>query len=144
MSDDDEIHKQHLAYLEDLQDRLDDDSDLPTTWVVEDYNAHADSPAFVKYDDQKRRFDLIPYDALEEIIKVLEAGAEKYSDHNWSRGCVWSRYWSATMRHVTAWWMGESADQETGLSHLAHAGCCILFLLAFELRNAGTDDRGGS
>lgn len=133
-----------------------DDSEVPSQWAVDDYEVgpeyepddvafnHVDSPAFVKYDDQKRRWDLLPWDALSEIVKVLEAGAIKYDDHNWARGCAWSRYWSATMRHVTAWWMGESTDQETGLSHLAHAGCCILFLLAFELRHAGTDDRGGS
>ena len=96
---------------------------------------------FVKNDEGKRRWELIPVDALEEIIKVLEHGAVKYDDHNWSRGAAWSRYWSATMRHVTAWWWGESNDEETGLSHLAHAGCCIIFLLAYELRDLGDDDR---
>jgi len=142
------LDREHIRDLaEQIGEHVEDDSELPQQWAVEDYDnqdTHIDSPAFVKYDDQKRRYDLIPYDALEEIVKVLEAGAEKYSDNNWARGCVWSRYWSACMRHVTAWWRGESADPETGLSHLAHAGCCILFLLAFELRNAGTDDRGGS
>jgi hypothetical protein len=100
-----------------------------------------DTPPFVKYDGRKRRYDLLPFDALEEVIKVLEAGAEKYDDHNWTRGCAWSRYWSAAMRHLTAWWLGESADSETGLSHLAHAVCCLLFLIAFEKRNIGDDDR---
>ena len=99
---------------------------------------------FVKHDSGKRRYDLIPYDALEEIVKVLEFGATKYDDNNWCRGAAWSRYWTATMRHVVAWWSGESNDKETGLSHLAHAGCCILFLLAYELRGLGADDRSSS
>ena len=99
---------------------------------------------FIKHDSGKRRYDLLPYDALEEIIKVLEFGALKYEDNNWLRGCEWSRYWTACMRHITAWWMGESVDAETGLSHLAHAGCCILFLLGFELRDIGDDNRNSS
>lgn len=106
--------------------------------------AMGNGSGFIKHDsgDEKRRYDLLPYDALGEIIKALECGANKYSDNNWARGCAWSRYWAACMRHTTAWWMGESKDPETGLSHLAHAGCCILFLIAFELRDIGEDNRG--
>ena len=32
------------------------------------------------------RFDLIPYEALEELAKWYEAGAEKYGDRNWEKG----------------------------------------------------------
>ncbi len=39
------------------------------------------------------------------------------------------RYYEALIRHVTAWWCGESCDKDDGLHHLAHAGCCLLFLL---------------
>lgn len=101
----------------------------------------ANNPVFQKFDTGKRRYDLIPYDALEEVLKCLEHGAVKYDDHNWSRGTVWSRYWSASMRHLTAWWMGESNDPESGLSHLAHAICATLFVLSYELRGIGEDDR---
>lgn len=97
--------------------------------------------AFQKHDEGKRRYDLIPYDALEEIIKALEHGAEEYSDWNWLKGTVWSRYFAPAMRHLTAWWMGESRDAESGLSHLAHAGACILFLITYEKRLLGKDDR---
>jgi len=84
---------------------------------------------------------LLPGDALEEIVQVLEFGSIKYSARNWEKGMAWHRPFAALMRHMWAWWRGENADRETGLSHLAHAGCCILFLLAFELRKVGTDDR---
>jgi len=83
----------------------------------------------------------MPGDALEEIAKVLEFGAIKYSARNWELGMAWSRPFAALMRHMWAWWRGEDKDSETGLTHLAHAGCCILFLLSFELRRVGTDDR---
>jgi hypothetical protein len=42
------------------------------------------------------------------------------------------RYFAALMRHLTAWWDGERADPESGLHHLAHAGCCLLFLIWFD------------
>ena len=32
------------------------------------------------------RFDLFPYEALEELAKWYEAGAEKYGDRNWEKG----------------------------------------------------------
>jgi hypothetical protein len=105
-------------------------------------NLTSDNDDFVKHDNSdKRRYDLLPLDAIEEIIKALEFGASKYDDFNWLKGCEWSRYWSAAMRHLTAWWMGESKDQESGLSHLAHVGACLLFLLTFEIRDIGIDNR---
>jgi len=42
------------------------------------------------------------------------------------------RYYDAAMRHLYAWFNGEPKDLETGESHLAHAICCLLFLLWFE------------
>lgn len=95
----------------------------------------------VKADDGKLPWHLMPGDALEEIVKVLDFGQRKYAARNWEKGMAWHRPYSALMRHMWAWWRGEDKDQETGLSHLAHAGCCILFLLSFELRRTGTDDR---
>lgn len=96
---------------------------------------------FQKHDSGKRRYDLLPYDALDEIVKVLEHGAAKYDDHNWTKGTAWSRYWSASLRHLTAYWRGEDNDPESGLNHLAHAACAILFLISYSLRGTGTDDR---
>lgn len=94
-----------------------------------------------KYDNGKLPWDLLPPDAVEEIIKVLSFGASKYGAYNWARGMSWSRVFAALMRHMWAWWGGQNKDPETGISHLAHAGCCILFLLAYEKRGIGTDDR---
>jgi len=95
----------------------------------------------VKYDDEKLLWQLLPYDAIEEIVKVMTLGAKKYNERNWEGGMKWSRIIGALFRHVTAWYRGQDKDPETGLSHLAHAGCCILFLIAYEKRNAGEDDR---
>jgi len=84
---------------------------------------------------------LLPWDAVRGVVKVLKFGADKYDERNWERGMDWSRCFSACMRHMTAWFHGESVDPETGYSHLWHAACCILFLIAFEMRGVGRDDR---
>ena len=96
---------------------------------------------FVKADDAKTRQDLLPPELLEETAKVLTFGAQKYSAHNWAQGASWSRYFSAMMRHMWAWWRGEDNDPETGFSHLAHAACCLSFLIAYQRRGLGEDDR---
>jgi hypothetical protein len=96
-----------------------------------------------KDDGAKIPLDLLPFDALEEVAKVLQFGAKKYARRNWEKGLPISRVLAATLRHVFAYMRGEDKDPETGFSHLAHAGCEILFALAFECRGRkDLDDRG--
>ena len=87
-----------------------------------------------KYDAGKLRWSLLPIKPVEEIVKVLMFGANKYGDNNW-QGLEGGkeRYYDAMLRHIAAWKEGEQNDSESGLLHLAHAGCCLLFLLWFEV-----------
>lgn len=94
-----------------------------------------------KDDSGKNRVDLLPVDALEEVSKVLTFGARKYADRNWEKGMAWSRVYGACIRHLWAFWRGEETDPESGLSHLAHAMCCVMFLLSYRLRSTPGDDR---
>jgi hypothetical protein len=94
-----------------------------------------------KDDQGKDPWHLAPWDAFRAIIKVLRFGAEKYAARNWEKGMAWSRPYGALIRHLTSWWEGEAADAETGYSHLWHAGACVLFLIAYEIRGIGEDDR---
>ena len=89
----------------------------------------------------KTRFDLIPFAAIGEIADVLAHGADKYEANNWCRGTQWSRYFAALCRHIFSWWQGEDKDPETGYSHLAHAGCCLIFLMEFQRNKWGEDNR---
>lgn len=97
-----------------------------------------------KADEGKAPWGLLPYDAIGGIVKVLAFGAKKYAPRNWEVGMDWNRPFDALMRHLTAWWAGDKCDSDTGYSHLWHAGCCILFLIAYEMRGIGTDNRPGS
>lgn len=95
----------------------------------------------VKHDSDKLPMDLIPPEVLEELAKVLQFGAGKYGAYNWAKGMKWSRVFAALMRHMWAWWAGTKQDEETKLSHLSHALACLSFLIAYERRGTGTDDR---
>jgi hypothetical protein len=82
-----------------------------------------------KDDAGKTRWDLVPWEVMDEVARVLTKGAAKYGDDNWELVPDWGRrYFAATLRHLMAWQRGESLDQETGEAHLAHAICCLLFL----------------
>ena len=89
----------------------------------------------VKHDEDKPRFSLVPTSSLRAIVDVLTYGAKKYpSADNWKRvDNAKERYTDALLRHMYAWMDGETLDPESGLHHLAHAGCCVLFLLHFEI-----------
>jgi hypothetical protein len=101
----------------------------------------ADESGAVKTDDNKHRFDLIPAEALFALTDIITFGARKYADRNWEKGMSWGRMFGALMRHMWAWWGGEDLDPESGKSHLWHALCCLVFLVAYEQRKIGKDDR---
>lgn len=93
-----------------------------------------------KADKDKPRWDLLPFGPVSEIVDVLTFGARKYADNNWKKvPDARARYLAAAFRHLAAYAQGERADSETGLSHLAHAGCCLLFLNWFEGRSEGVE-----
>lgn len=83
-----------------------------------------------KHDGGKLRWDLLPPEATEAVVKVLTHGAQKYGPENWRNvEEPRRRYYAAAMRHLNAWRQGFEADPDSGLPHLAHAICCLLFLV---------------
>ena len=94
-----------------------------------------------KYDEGKLRYDLLPPDALEELIRVYNLGANKYSDRNWEKGMDYGRIFAALQRHLWEFWKGEDRDEESNLLHLAHAAWGCLALSAYIIRGIGADDR---
>jgi len=95
----------------------------------------------IKHDSEKPDMSLLSGIALLKVAQVMSFGKKKYSAHNWRGGFAWSRPLSACLRHVVAYIGGEDKDPETGLSHLAHAICCLMFILEFEETHKELDDR---
>lgn len=100
-----------------------------------------------KKDEGKPRYELLPWDAIEEVVRVLTAGAIKYEARNWEKGISYGRVMGAGWRHDTKFWMaklkGENEiDPETFCHHMAESICERLFVLAYELRGMKAfDDR---
>lgn len=82
-----------------------------------------------KYDAGKPDYSLLPSDSLVNLIRVYEHGVRKHGRDNWRKGFMYSRIFSAIMRHLWAWWKGsETNDEDEGVRHLAQAawGCFTL------------------
>lgn len=95
-----------------------------------------------KFDSSKLPLQLLPTDVLEQVAAVLLFGSKKYGVNNWRKGIKYSRLYGAALRHLWAWWRGIDNDEETGLPHLAHAICCITFIMAS--KDKLLDDRSGN
>lgn len=118
---------------------------ITVTTATVNPKALQESNAAVKHDSGKTDWSLMPWEAVEEINKVLEFGARKYAAHNWTQGdgFRYTRVLNSLFRHLFAWSKGEDLDPESGLSHLAHAGCNIIFLLYYNRYKSryNNDDR---
>lgn len=83
-----------------------------------------------KNDAGKARYDLVLPEFEDAVAKVLTFGAEEYGANNWQKvEDRENRYYAALRRHIAAWRKGEELDEESGLPHLAHAACNIMFLM---------------
>jgi len=50
--------------------------------------------------EEKGRFDLMPFDAIQEMARVYEKGCRKYGDRNWEKGIpVWA-FLDSAARHI--------------------------------------------
>lgn len=89
-----------------------------------------------KFDGGKPKYSLLPVYPLLEVVRVLTFGAAKYGDDNWMIvPNAKQRYTDAAMRHLEAWRAGHITDDESGYHHLAHAMCCLLFLIWFDMKS---------
>jgi hypothetical protein len=96
---------------------------------------------FVKHDEGKPKFSLVPTLALLEVAKVFTAGAKKYPPRNYLKGTNWTRYMDAGMRHDNSWMLGDDMDKDTGTNALANSIASRMIALELQLRGLGTDDR---
>ena len=94
-----------------------------------------------KFDQSKPRMELLPPLATLEVAKVLTFGAQKYEPNNWKYvPDAANRYTAGALRHIFATMAQEQLDPESGLDHLAHAICCLMFILEDRLEKS-TEER---
>jgi len=86
---------------------------------------------FMKFDNNKLRYDLIPPSTTLALAKVLTHGAKKYKPNNWRKGSI-ERYVAATFRHFEAYRSGEIIDNDSGLPHLEHLLTNVAFLIELD------------
>jgi hypothetical protein len=112
----------------------------PVTQVQNEPEPEATEAPYLKLDQGKLRWDLLPQDALEQVVGVMTVDADTRG-RGWERGCEWHRPLASALRHISAWQRGEQMDAGTKRPHLACAVAQLLFLLAYEQRGHGVDDR---
>lgn len=96
----------------------------------------------LRYNQNKARMDLLPWDALVEVAHHYRVGAAKYAERNWEKGMKWDEGCAASLaRHLAAWSQGEDIDPENGQHHDVAMAWNALALVAYRLRGIGEDDR---
>lgn len=95
----------------------------------------------MRFNAGKLRYDLLPPDAIEELVKIYTMGAAKYADRNWEKGFNWMDCYASLARHLALWQMGEDRDEESDHLHMAHVAWNALAIVTFQLRNVGVDNR---
>lgn len=102
----------------------------------------SDIPTKLSASKDKLRYDLLPIEAIEEVVRVFMYGAEKYEAWDWYKNPLpWSTYHNASYRHGMSMWRHEDIDVESGLHTLAHKIASDIILLTYQLKGIGEDDR---
>lgn len=97
-----------------------------------------------KYDEGKLEWDMIPFEILEDLVRIYMMGRDKYDKDNWKSGILISRLFNAAMRHMLASWNGEDLDPESGLPHNIHAVWNLVAIEWMKRNRPDLDDRPNS
>lgn len=94
-----------------------------------------------RFNTGKLRWGLVSWKALAPMVQVLEFGAKKYDDWNWTKGLKYTEVCESLLRHVHAFMQGENNDPESKLTHVGHILCNAMFLSYMFLFKKVMDDR---
>ena len=93
----------------------------------------------VKYDQGKLLFGcftqgLAP--VIKGVVAVLTYGVQKYARNSWQNvPNARERYMDAFERHMNSLNLGEFRDDESGLPHIFHAICDLMFVAWFDMKD---------
>lgn len=95
----------------------------------------------LRYNQGKPQWSLVDFDALEDMVRVLEYGCNKYAAHNWRKGLSINQIYESMMRHLISFINGENDCPESGLPHVGHICCNAMFLSYMYKYRPDFDDR---
>jgi len=105
-------------------------------------NEYPDGNPKTVFGEAKPKLSDTPTIGIQLMGKVHTNGAAKYGRFNWREHQVSSTvYYDAALRHLMAWFNGETIDPESGLPHLAHVMACCNILLDAEQHKKLNDNR---
>src|ERR1035437_9660283 len=81
--------------------------------------------------ENKGRFDLIPYNALKRLAIHYQKGCEKYGDRNWEKGIPLSAYYNSMTRHLNETFLGHT-DEDHETATVWNALCYLQTLMWIE------------
>lgn len=88
--------------------------------------------------DDKLRWDLLPMEEIEDIVRVYHAGAKKYGPNTWQDlDDGFERYRAAMFRHLMEYMKGERVDSDTGCFHLAQCAWNCIAMLWYDKHGKG-------
>lgn len=112
----------------------------PTQYIAKD-DIKDDSSLGLRFNKGKLKWSLVEFDSLEDMVRVLEFGAEKYDAHNWKKGLKTTEIIDSLLRHVYSLLQGEDVDKESNLPHTGHILCNAMFLSYMLKHKKELDDR---
>jgi hypothetical protein len=99
------------------------------------------SKGAINKDEGKSRLDLVPHEVVFALGDILTQGLGKYDENQWEKGMPWRKHFASLQRHLWKWQSGEDLDPESGKSHLHHALARVAFLITYQARGVGEDNR---
>ena len=106
--------------------------------VINSYMGSEKSGKKNDFQDGKLRWDLLPLEEIEDIVKLYTAGSIKYGDNNW-QGLEngYQRYKAAMLRHLLEYEKGTKIDEETKVNHLAAVAWNAIAMLYLDKHGKG-------
>lgn len=92
------------------------------------------------FQDGKLRWDLLPLEEIEDIVKVYTSGANKYGENTWQLlDNGYQRYKAAMLRHLLEYEKGNKVDEDTGCQHLAQVAWNAIAMLYLDKHGKGKE-----
>ena len=76
----------------------------------------------------KAKLSLVPYHGMVAVAEVREYGVKKYGDPDGWKEVAPLEFIDAALRHIGKYLAEADYDEESGLHHISHAACNLMFV----------------